>query len=253
LAATARNVYFAPALPGIALLVSWWARETLSGPDRWEVRAMRATAALLLLGVVTFVAALVLIGLDAWHTMDGHTLYILISSVGLFVATALAIRAWGWARDQAARAQCSLFLAFCALLIGPASQVYRQVNVWQDLAKISRAIESDAAGRRLVLLAPDETTRAMIDMYARTSVDRIAGPLDAGAADRIGSLATAAPDSVFVVQLPTQRAHAIGQLLRRTISPADPLPPWIQTARLRVAKSYALPNGRRYALLEIKP
>src|ERR1700729_2034001 len=29
LAATARNIYLAPALPGVALLIAWWARETL--------------------------------------------------------------------------------------------------------------------------------------------------------------------------------------------------------------------------------
>jgi 4-amino-4-deoxy-L-arabinose transferase-like glycosyltransferase len=253
-AATARNIYFAPALPGIALLVSWWARETLSGPDRWDVRALRATAALLLLGVVSFIAALVLIGLNAGDTLDGQALYILISFVGLFVAAALAMRAWASARDRAASALWSLLLAYCALLTGPASQIYRQVNTWQDLAKISREVESDAAGKPLVLLAPDETTRAMIDMYARTSVDRIAGPLDASAADRIRSLAAAAPDSVFLVQFPTQRAQALGQLLGRTKSPAvDALQPWMQTAQLRIAKSYALPNGRRYALLEISP
>src|ERR1700727_1856555 len=62
LAATARNIYFAPALPGVALLVAWWAREILSGPDPWDVRALRATALLLLLGVAAFGAALTLVG-----------------------------------------------------------------------------------------------------------------------------------------------------------------------------------------------
>src|SRR5580704_9233822 len=66
LAATARNIYFAPALPGIALLVGWWAREILPGPDPWDVRALRATAALLLLGAVLFAAALTLVGADSW-------------------------------------------------------------------------------------------------------------------------------------------------------------------------------------------
>ena len=115
-------------------------------------------------------------------------------------------------------------------------------------------VESDAAGKRLVLLAPDETTRAMIDMYARTSVDRIAGPLDASAADRAGSIAAAAPDSLFLAQFPTPRARVLGQLLRRKNSPAvDTLTSWMQTARMRIVKTYALPNGRRYALLEITP
>jgi len=253
-AATARNIYFAPALPGIALLLGWWARETLSGTDRWDVRALRATAALLLAGVITFIAALVFIALDAWDTMGAHAFYILISSAGLFVAAALSIRAWGSAPDQDARALGLLFLAYCALLIGPASQVYRQVDAWQDLARIGRAVEADAAGKRLVLLAPDETTRAMIDMYATTSVDRIDGPLDARVVDRIDALAAAAPHSVFLVQLPTQRAQALGQLRRRPKPPTvDALQPWMQAAQLQIAKRYALPNGRRYALLELKP
>jgi 4-amino-4-deoxy-L-arabinose transferase-like glycosyltransferase len=253
-AATARNIYFAPALPGIALLVGWWAREIRSGTDRWDVRALRATAVLLLLGVVSFIAALVLIAWDAWGTMGGHTLYILISGVGLYIAAAQAMRAWGSASDQAARAQWSLFIAYCALLIGPASQVYRQADAWQDLAKIGRAVEADAVGKRLVLLAPDETTRAMIDMYARTSVDRIDAPLDARAAARVEALAATAPHSVFLVQLPAQRAQALGQFLRRPEPPtAEPLQPWMQQAQLRISKRYALPHGRRYALLEIIP
>jgi hypothetical protein len=209
---------------------------------------------LLLLGVVTFIAALALIVLDAWDTLGARALYTLISAAGLSVAAALSIRAWGSAPDQSARALGSLFLAYCALLIGPASQVYRQVDTWQDLATIGRAVEADTAGKRLVLLAPDETTRAMIDLYARTSVERIDGPLDARAVDRIDALAAAAPHSVFLVQIPQQRAQALGQLLRRSKSPAvDALQPWMQAAQLRIARLYALPHGRRYALLELNP
>jgi 4-amino-4-deoxy-L-arabinose transferase-like glycosyltransferase len=55
-AATARNIYLAPALPGFALLLGWWARETLSTRDRWDLRALRATAWLLLIAVAIFAA-----------------------------------------------------------------------------------------------------------------------------------------------------------------------------------------------------
>ena len=64
------------------------------------------------------------------------------------------------------------------LLAGPASQLYRQVEGWQDLARIGRAIAADADGRPLILFAPDETTRALIDMYTRPSVALIPGPVD---------------------------------------------------------------------------
>jgi 4-amino-4-deoxy-L-arabinose transferase-like glycosyltransferase len=201
MAATARNIYFAPALPGIALLLAWWTREISEGPDRWDIRALRATSVLLL-------------------------------------------------------------LAYCALLVGPASQVYARVDTWQDLASIARAIEHDAAGKPLILFAPDETTRAIIDMYARTSVDLIPGPIDAASIARLRADAEAAPQSLIVVLLPG-RLGSIAQRLRYGFGPrrggtaqrSDGRPelPWLQSAGLRMAKSYALPNGRRYALLERDP
>jgi 4-amino-4-deoxy-L-arabinose transferase len=249
LAATARNIYFAPALPGIALLIAWWAREILPGPDPWDVRALRATAALLLLGVALFVAALSLIGVDSWSTISQHSIYIAVSFCGLLAAAFLSIRAWAAARDQPIRAQWALFLAYCALLIGPASQVYRQVDSWQDLAKISRAVERDTAGRPLILLAPDETIRAVIDMYARTSVDRIAGPLDAAGIERVrAAAAAAAPGSLFLVQLPKQSPPGLPWRARsQEVAP----PAWIQAANLRVIDTYSVPYGRRYALLRL--
>jgi len=250
MAATARNVYFAPALPGIALLIAWWARQILPGPDRWDVRALRLTAALLLAGAAVFGAALVLIGVDAWDSVDNHAAYIVISALGATAAVWLAVTAWAAARNRTAHALGALLLAYCALLIGPASQVYRQVDRWQDLAKISLAIKRDAAGRPLILLAPDETTRAIIDMYARTSVDRIPGPVDAAAIDRVHAQAAAAPNSLFLVLMP---GGARGLDLRSGPgTPASPLP-WMQAAGLQVAMSYSLPHGRRYALLMIKP
>jgi 4-amino-4-deoxy-L-arabinose transferase-like glycosyltransferase len=251
-AATARNIYLAPALPGIALLVAWWAGELRRGADVWDVRALRATAVLLLLGVGVFAAALWLIGLDAWTSMRGHALFIGISFVGAAAAAILAIRAWKGARDRVVNAQWSLLLAYCALLIGPASQVYRQVDHWQDLDLLSRAIERDAAGRPLTLLAPDETTRAMIDMYARASADRVPGPIDAAAIDRVRAQVAAAPDTLILIQLP-----GAGRRLDRWRIGAAPTgeaaPPWIESAHLRIAKTYSLPHGRHYALLEFKP
>jgi hypothetical protein len=110
----------------------------------------------------------------------------------------------------------------------------------------------------LILFAPDETTRAMIDMYVRTPVELVAGPIDAAAMERLRAAAAAAPQSLIVVQLPG-RAGSIEQRLAQSfgfhsVVPAQPDHeselPWLQAAGLRVARSYSLPNGRRYALLE---
>jgi hypothetical protein len=262
MAATARNIYFAPALPGVALLLAWWTREISGIPDRWDVRALRATSILLLLGVMVFVAALGLVGADGWNTIDSHAEFIVISAAGLGLAAWLALRAWTAARDRVQRALWSLLLAYCALLVGPASQLYARVDTWQDLASIARAIERNAVGKPLILFAPDETTRAIIDMYARTTVGLIPGPIDAASIDRLRAAAAAAPQSLVVVQLPG-RPGAIAQRLkdrfgpRRGSSPPQsdgpPELPWLQSAGLRMAQDYALPNGRRYALLELNP
>jgi hypothetical protein len=143
-------------------------------------------------------------------------------------------------------------LAYCTLLVAPASQVYRQVDAWQNLASVARAIERDAAGKPLILFAPDETTRAMIDMYARTTVALVPGPIDGDTIDRLRARAQAAPQSLIVVQLPAHsRLIALG--LARHLGPEEPALPWAAAARLRLAKIYSLPNGRRYALLASQP
>jgi 4-amino-4-deoxy-L-arabinose transferase-like glycosyltransferase len=251
LAATARNIYFAPALPGIALLIAWWAREILPGPDLWDARALRATAVLLLLGAAVFAAALGLIGADSWSSIPQRSIFVGISCLGLLAAAYLSIRAWTAAPTQGVYSQWALLLAYCALLVGPASQVYRQVDRWQDLAKISRAVQHDTAGKPLILLAPDETTRAVIDMYARTSVDRIAGPLDAAGLERVRvAAAAAAPGSFFLLQLPRQSPPGLPG--RAKPPPVEP-PAWLQAANLRVIETYSVPYGRRYALLGLKP
>jgi 4-amino-4-deoxy-L-arabinose transferase-like glycosyltransferase len=250
LAATARNIYFAPALPGVALLLAWWAREILPGPDLWDRRALRATAVLLLFGVGVFTAALAIIGADDWSSLSPHSLYVAISGAGLLAAALLAARAWTAARDQTGLAQWALLLAYCALLVGPASQVYRGVDAWQNLAYVGRAVERNTAGRPLILLAPDETTRAVIDMYARKPVARILGPLDASALDRMRAAAAAAPDSFFLVLLPTRSAL---RLPWRARPPAVQTPDWMQAADVMLVENYAVPNGRRYALLRLRP
>jgi 4-amino-4-deoxy-L-arabinose transferase-like glycosyltransferase len=245
LAATARNIYLAPALPGAALLLAWWAQTSRESPDRWDVRAMRATSVLLMLGVAVFAAALALTGADAWRTMTSHTGFIVMSTAGLIVAAALAWHSWRAARDRLQQAQWSLLLAYCTLLVAPASQLYARVDQWQDLGSIARAVEHDAAGRPLILFAPDETTRAIIDMYARTRAAMIPGPIDAAAVDRLRADALAAPQSLVLVQVP---GHPFSITQRPD---GEPGLPWREAAGLKVAQYYALPHGRRYALLEV--
>ncbi|GAC1329741.1 MAG: hypothetical protein NVSMB15_02560 [Steroidobacteraceae bacterium] len=258
MAATARNIYFAPALPGFAVLLGWWSRQAALRKDRWDVGALRATAALVFSAVLVFALALGLISADAWDTISSHAGFVGICAAGLIAAAALAHRAWKAARAHALRAQWMLLLAYCVLLAAPASQIYRQVDAWQDLASLARAMQHDASGRPLILFAPDETTRAMIDMYARTHVFLIPGPPDSAAIDRLREAVGALPQSLVIVQLPGRADTAAPRFARdlprrggrAAQLPDGAQPPWAAASGLRLARSYSLPHGRRYALLE---
>jgi 4-amino-4-deoxy-L-arabinose transferase-like glycosyltransferase len=258
-AATARNVYLAPALPGLALLLGWWGREAAMSSDRWDVCAVRGTALLMLLAAIVFGFGVSIVGLDAWSRIGTHAGFILISALGIAAAAFLAVRAAAAGRHgRLLQGQlASLLLAYCALLAGPASQLYRQVDAWQDLARIGRAIAADADGRPLILFAPDETTRALIDLYTRPSVALIVGPVEPQSIARLKEAVSGAPRSLVIVQLagriltPTLRSIATRLGLERRAPASDAAQlAWLSEPHLRVAHLYALPNGRRYALLE---
>jgi len=262
LAATARNIYLAPALPGVALLLGWWAGDLDTAGDRWSAAAIRATSLLLLLGVIACAVAVVLIGQDSWAVMTEHALYVTVSTVGLACAAAFAISAWRSARrGLLLRSLCALLFAYCTLLVGPASQIYRRVDAWQDLSTVGRDIGRDAVDRPLILFSPDETTRAFIDMYARTSVLLITGPITPAADDQLRMALDSHPRSAVVTQLPGRRTSPALRALAARLGLADRLaaepsaedapPGWASHAHLRIAHRYALPNGRRYALLEL--
>ena len=259
IAATARNIYLAPALPGLALLLGWWARESFKTCDRWDRRALRGTAALLLIAVAAIAGAVLIVGRDSWTALPNHVSFSAVSVMGLLAGVMLASVAWRAAgRGLVRRGLLALLLAYCALLVGPASQLYGRVDGWQDLGSIGRAIGHDSAGRPLILFAPDETTRAFIDLYARTSVEWIAGPISPVSIQALRLQLARTPQSVVVVQLPGSRnSNAVRELAQRfglrprsqggNSSAAEPV--WPATVGLRIDHVYSLPNGRRYALL----
>ncbi len=244
-AATARNIYLAPALPGFALLLGWWA--TLDSHDRWDRRALRGTAYLLLTAMLIFAGAGAV--LFASSAPAGS---LAIAALGLAAAAVLAIRADAAARhDRMQRAQLALLLAYCLLLIIPAWPLYREVNAWQDLPSVAQAIESDGRGRPLILMAPDETTQAIIDMYARSEL--VPGPLGPAALADLRARLAREPDALVVTLLPGRElVGGFRRIAERFGSRAldDAPPAWIAASGLQIAHRYALPNGRRYALLE---
>jgi 4-amino-4-deoxy-L-arabinose transferase-like glycosyltransferase len=257
-AATARNIYLAPALPGLALLLGWWLVVAARSPTVGDRRLLRTTAALLLIATAVCAAASGLIGRDLWPQMSGHAGFIAASSIGLAVAASAVVIAWRAAgQARAVRSGYALVMAYCALLIGPASQIYRGVDTWQDLAAVGRGMAEDAAGHPLILFAADETTRAFIDMYTNPSVRFMPGPVTGATEQALAAAVMAAPGSWVVTQLPgraqsrtfrqvTDRLHATHA---GEDSTAERLPDWAAPLQLKLVHAYALPNGRRYGLL----
>jgi 4-amino-4-deoxy-L-arabinose transferase-like glycosyltransferase len=248
LAATARNIYFAPALPGVGLLLAWWLCESAANPQPWDVRALRATAILLLVSAVMLAFAAVIVGVDSWAVLSSRALYLAMSAAGLIAAAYFALKAWPAAMAPAAAAPW-LFLAYAALLIGPLPPIYGQVDAWQDLPGIARAVRRDAAGKPLALLHPDETIRAMIDMYTTTSVTVIDGAPQADL-DRIHDFALTQPGGLLLRQLPGRSGPRSAFLARYLHATASAPPPAVPG---RALAEYRLPNGRRYELLEPTP
>jgi 4-amino-4-deoxy-L-arabinose transferase-like glycosyltransferase len=271
IAATARNIYLAPALPGAALLLGWWVNDLINGPvtdgnlarahHRWDERALCGTALLLVGATAVLAAAVVIVGLDSWSVMPLRAVFLAVSAAGL--AAGAACSTWSLLaarRGLMLQAVVGLLLAYCALLVGPASQIYRRVDAWQDLASIGRDIRHDSAGREMILFVPDETTRAFIDMYTQTSVVLIPAPMTAQSTKNLKNALADHPRSVVVAQLPGRsESPALSSLkarfhgARSSVAelPIDDVPPsWAAESHLRSTHRYSLPNGRRYALFE---
>jgi hypothetical protein len=107
-------------------------------------------------------------------------------------------------------------------------------------------------------MAPDETTRAWVDMYARSSVVRVAGPLDAAALVTLEKILANTPAALVLVQLPGRALAPAWVRLAARIGRTPPPgtqgvePEWLKSTQLATWKYYALPNGRRYALLRVR-
>ena len=253
-AATARNVYLAPVTPGFALLLGSWAcGERLAG-DPWDRRALRGSAVLLVVAALLAAAAVLILVLDADTALSSHTAALALGATGIVVSLCCALDAWrSAARGPSGPALGALFGALCALLIGPSWFAYGQIDRWQNLANLGAQIKADVAGHPLILLAPDETTRALVDLYVSTQVALVP---DQNIAGRLAQLTVRTPQARVLVQIEGRSfspliAKLNGSFKRRTAGENRTWNPgWLADVHLRLSRRYELPNGRRYALLD---
>ena len=255
-AATARNIYFAPSLPALALLLGWWVREACVSAHAADRLAMRATA--ILSGIAGLIAVLVLwAGLSTDSSWHGSALLPVTAALGTGLVLGLSVHAWRAAgTGRSAAALLALLLAYCCLLTVPAAQVYAVADRWQDLGQLGATLRRDLQSAPLVLVAPDETTRAWVDLYVTPTVTLVNSPQGiADGAALVRQLRAGPAPRYLLVQLEGRAlqprliglARSLG--LKHVREPPALLPDWMQDPDLSLVHRYELPNGRRYALL----
>jgi hypothetical protein len=244
MAATARDIYSAPALLGFALLVALWLTDARLSATRFDKLALRWTRWLVTIiacGFALFPATLALASSQPSYLVATVVALLVVFGTARFAARAQASGylplSFGWTFASYASALCLLGIA-----------TFPAIDRWHDLGSLARHIRADSAQQELALLAPDETTIAILDDRLRTpftilpSEQAIPNWLDAhGSRARI------------LVLLP---GHAPGELTR-LFARVHPLQPpddgvagkLVAQGVASVLQRYEVPQGRRYALL----
>ncbi|GAC1660440.1 MAG: hypothetical protein PVS2B3_13700 [Steroidobacteraceae bacterium] len=254
-AATARDIYAAPALLGFALLAGLWAHEVQQSPEGLDRLATAATATLVLVMAWIFAAALALLA-----AAGSISPAMGVASVLLTLAAAHAMHARALAAQRQAQLQASLtwtYTGFACALSVACLVVLPVMDRWQDLPRLARSIHADCAPQSLALLDPDETTIAMLDRGAAGSFAIVTSDAATPEAAVSSWLRAHAGSGRILVLMP---GHASGNLTRFLGRVRSPAPEAVGVAgRLdsagvaAIVRRYQLPQGRRYALLGPPP
>jgi 4-amino-4-deoxy-L-arabinose transferase-like glycosyltransferase len=255
LAATARDIYVAPALLGFGLLAGLWAHEAQQTPGRIDRLALRGSR--WLLGAIAWAIALALALLAIAGA--GARTACLLAAVGVIAGVHVALTLAARAQRAGALKQSLLCLygGYAAALCVAALAALPVIDRWQDLPALARRIHADTAARPLGLLNPDETTIAMLDHGLRTPFTIVTGSTDntrTAVADWLGAHGAGAR---LLVLLPGHTPGTLNRLLARlhdSAPPGDGVAGELVAARTAVLiERYELPQGRRYALLAAPP
>jgi 4-amino-4-deoxy-L-arabinose transferase len=252
---TARAVYAAPLLPGLALLLALWA----SGP----LRSMDSVDRKLLSGTVLVTAALVAINLlllpVLMRASELAQLPVLptlaLTVTGAILVLLLAWRAWRASSEfRLLPAIRWIYATFAVWLLVTGLVTVGWIDRAQNLAAIATSISRQLGDRALLLYRPDETTRSVLDMYLpasqRASMTYTRDPAQLAEALR------GAPDLMVVIKLPDYtRGPVRGALAEfgvreRTGRLGAEAADLLATHHLHPAGEHGAPDGRRYLLLQ---
>jgi 4-amino-4-deoxy-L-arabinose transferase-like glycosyltransferase len=262
LAATARDVYAAPALLGVSLLIALDVSEAQRLGRHGHRDNLFWTHILVAAIACVCTAALVMLAIGDLTSNSGriaqHAITVGEYAAAGVVMLALVAHALRRAADahrqgQVLRGFQWTYAAYAAVFCITSLALFPAVDRWQDLPQLAAQIHADTQDDSLALLNPDETTVAMLDRRLRTSFAMLT--TDASSPQQVISdwFATHGASARVLVLLPGHAAGELTPLLERVHRgrPAgDGVAGQLQAAGVAaIVRRYQLPHGRRYALL----
>jgi 4-amino-4-deoxy-L-arabinose transferase-like glycosyltransferase len=248
LAATARDIYAAPALLGFALLAALWLQDTQAAPRPLDGACLTGTQGLIALIALLLaggLAVLVLAGEAA-----GAPALATIAAILVFAVLALAAARRAQRRGDFSGSVVYSYGAYAAAVTLSAFIAFPVIDRGQDLRALADAVRSDTQQQPLALLAPDETTLAIMDHGHAGSFTVLD---DNEPATVRGWFDARGPRARVLVLLPGHAAGPLTQWLARWLTLAEPgngvAAELVNGGAASLLRLYELPQGRRYALL----
>jgi hypothetical protein len=238
---------------GVGLAVGLWADRLAVDGDAFDRRMIAWSRRLLIALGLVLIAATPLAVVYAHATAISYApiavgACIVIGSIAVLFRYPLS-----FASGHSRKSLAACYASYVFIFLGGALIYFPAVNARSDLASIAAALHVDLRNRPLILVHPDETTRAFVDLggiaatVANAGVSRPEDELQA-------ALNQAAPDACLLVMLKNgggplsdlmvqygHRSRAKGAGIdTNTLAAAS---------AMHIESEYALPEGRRYALL----
>jgi 4-amino-4-deoxy-L-arabinose transferase-like glycosyltransferase len=248
LAATARDIYAAPALLGFALLAALWLKNAQCAPRPLDRACLSGTR--WLIGVITLLLTGALAVLALARAASVLATLATISAILAFAAAALAAARRAQERSDLPHSVLYSYGAYAAALTLSAFIAFPVIDRGQDLRALAAAVRSDTLQQPLALLAPDETTLAIIDHGHAGSFT----VLDDNAPATVRNWFHArGPQARVLVLLPGHASGPVTLWLARWLTLAEPgngvAAELVAGGAASLVRLYELPQGRRYALL----
>jgi len=257
LAATARDVYAAPALLGIAVLVALWASALPHNASRLDEACLRITRFLVALIACLFAVVLaILAAVETQLIMIAADLTVAAAVLALTL-TALRRGAALQRSKEYAASIAATYTAYAVAFGATALVVLPVIDRWQDLGLLAQRIQRDCPAGELAVLDPDETTIAMLDHRLRTAFTALSPPPHESARAVADWFRAHGAQACLLVLLPGHAPGDVSRLIGRWYpleSPGDGAAAALAAAgSARIGIRYELPQGRRYALMSAAP